>query len=568
MKITYKGVIAADQPISNTAFLDLLLKQRGITDLESFLHPSSPLTLSLRDFGYGPEIAHTIAILKDIRQKGKTVVVYTDYDADGITGGSIVWETLHLLGFKVMPYVPHRQHEGYGFSVKGIDNVKRDFDPALIISVDHGITAVSQIEYAKSIGIPVIVTDHHHKQEHIPDAAEAIFHIPLLSGSGVGYFFAKEMFNALKRETVHAPSIQKLEKYFSTDYLALASIGTVADLVPLVGPSRSVVKFGLEAFPQVSRAGIRHLCREAKISERVITPYEIGFIIAPRINAVGRLEHALDALRLLCTTSDQKAFELSSKVGQMNVDRQGLVKSSVAQAREMVEQQKAAADLPSILILHSSEWHEGIIGLIASNLLEAYYRPVIVMTQSDGQLKGSARSIPAFHMTHFFEELKDFFINFGGHAGAAGFTIKKEKLESFIQAAQSLAAQKLSASDLERQMQVDLSISVSHLSMGLAKQIESLSPFGIGNPQPSFVSEVEIISAALMGKDKTHLKLSVKDAVQSSFPLEMVAFGKADLFTQLSRGQKVKVAYQLDINRWNGRETLQGKVMHIECDIG
>ena len=566
MKITYKDTIEADKPLTNQEFIHMLLKLRGITDRESFIHPKSPLEVSLRDFGYNEEIQRSINLLRQVKEQGRHVVVYTDYDADGITGGSIVWETLHLLGFKVMPYVPHRQHEGYGFSIKGIDKVKNEFNPALIISVDHGITAVDQISYAKSIGIPVVVTDHHHKQDRIPEAAEAIFHIPLLSGSGVGYFFAKEMWSVFRKIDgfIAKKNDALLEKHFKSDYLSLASIGTIADLVPLVGPSRSLVKYGLDAFPVVTRAGIRHICREAQIADKAITPYEIGFVIAPRINAVGRLEHALDALRLLCTTSDQKAFELASKVGKMNTDRQELVKTSVAQAREMVEKLKQKGDLPPIIILYSSEWHEGIIGLIASNLLEAYYRPVIIMAEGDGLMKGSARSIKSFHITHFFEELREYFMNFGGHAGAAGFSLSTDKLKPFLERAVEVARSKIKLTDLEREIQVDLRLPVSHVSLSLAKALESLSPFGIGNPQPSFVSDVELVSASIMGKNQNHLKLTVKDSETKSFPLEMVAFGKGELFPELSRGKKLKIAYQLDINRWKGRESLQGKVMHIE----
>ncbi len=562
MNITFKGAIAPDKPLTDSECIALLLKLRGITEPDAFIHPKSPLDISILDFGFKAQMKRTIALLKNIYAKKQRVVVYTDYDADGITGGAIVWETLHLLGFDVMPYVPHRQLEGYGFSLIGIDNVKKEFDPALIISVDHGITAVHQIAYAKALGIPVIVTDHHQRQDQIPEAAEAIFHIPLLSGSGVGYFFAKEIFESLRE--MSTKNSKKLEAYFQTDYLSLASIGTIADLVPLVGSSRSVVKYGLEAFPQVKRAGIRQLCREAKIADRSITPYEIGFVIAPRINAVGRLEHALDALRLLCTTSDSKASELAGRVGQLNTDRQELVKTSVAEANTMVEQMKKEGELPHILILHAENWHEGVIGLIASNILESYYRPVIVMAQGDGQLKGSARSISALHITHFFEELKEYFLNFGGHAGAAGFTMSLDKLEGFKRAAIAKAGKQLKAADLVRKMEVDLSIPVSYATLSLARQIEHLSPFGIGNPSPSFVSRVELMSASIFGKTKTHLKLLVKDIAQSSFPLEMIAFGKADLFSSLSRGQQLQIAYQLDINRWNGKESLRGKVLDIE----
>ncbi len=561
MKISYKKEITSKN-IKPKELLDLLLQNRDVKNPELFMKPPSPLDLTLEDFGFDKEtIDKTMKLLKEIKASGKTIVVYTDYDADGITGGSILWETLYLLGFKVMPYVPHRQHEGYGFSLKGIDNVKEKYDAALIISVDHGITAVEQIAYAKSIGIPVIVTDHHHRQEKIPEDAVAIFHIPILSGSGTAYFFAKEVYNHFKDDAVNKAI---LKEHFRTDYLSLASIGTIADLVPLVGPSRSVVTYGLKAFPFVNRVGIKQICREAGIENKIISPYEIGFVIAPRINAVGRLEHAIDALRLLCTTSRNRAVELAGKVGIKNTQRQDLVKQNVEEAKKILESKEQNGGLDNIIILHSSDWHEGVIGLIASNILEKYYRPVIVMTESDGQMKGSARSIPAFHITHFFEELKDLFLNFGGHAGAAGFTLPKDNLDKFIETATKKANKQIKEEDLVREMQVDVKLSVSAINIQIAKQLELLQPFGIGNPQPSFLSTVEVVGAELFGKKRDHLKLIVKDADGDGFPLELIAFGKAELFTKLSRGQQAEVVYQVDINRWNGREKLRGKMLYIQ----
>ncbi|HRN69849.1 MAG TPA: single-stranded-DNA-specific exonuclease RecJ [Candidatus Woesebacteria bacterium] len=576
MKITFKQEITTKN-IKPKELIEILLKNRNVTDPSLFLKPPSPLDLTLKDFGYNKEIEKTMKILKEIKSSGKTIVVYTDYDADGITGGSILWETLHLLGFNVMPYVPHRQHEGYGFSEKGINNVKEKYDPALIISVDHGITAVNQIKYAKSIGIPVIVTDHHHKQEKIPEDAVAIFHIPTLSGSGVAYFFAKEVYKSLRSRQVGSGNPkeiasssltprndQLLQENFRTDYLSLASIGTIADLVPLVGPSRSVVTYGLKAFPFVKRVGIQQIIKEAGIENKLITPFEVGFVIAPRINAVGRLEHAIDAMRLLCTTSRNKAVELAGKVGIKNTERKDLVKRNVEQAKNILLEKEKTGELDNILILHSKDWHEGVIGLIASNILETYYRPVIVMTQADGFFKGSARSIPSFHITHFFEELKEYFMNFGGHAGAAGFTLPAEKLEAFIKEATKKANKQIKKKDLIREMEVDIKLPISAINMQLAKQMESLQPFGIGNPTPSFLSDVIVQKSELFGKTQDHLKIIVKDVNGDGFPLELIAFGKADLFTQLSRGQKTQVVYQVDINRWNGRESLRGRLLHIE----
>ncbi|MFA9289437.1 MAG: DHH family phosphoesterase, partial [Weeksellaceae bacterium] len=280
MKLTIKETITANR-ISPKELVEKLLILRKIENREEFLNPPDPQSFSLKDFGFSVKQIKTLfETLEKVKQENKTVVVYTDYDADGITGGAIMWETLNMLGFKVMPYVPHRKLEGYGFSIIGIDRIKADYDPALIISVDHGITAVEQIKYAKTLGIDVIITDHHHKQEQIPEAAKAIFHIPALSGSGAAYFVAKEIAEHFMSDSKYKV---RLTNNFKTDYLALASIGTVADLVPLVGPSRSVVAHGLKRFNHVKRIGILQICKEAKIDNKPITPYEIGFVIAPRI---------------------------------------------------------------------------------------------------------------------------------------------------------------------------------------------------------------------------------------------------------------------------------------------
>src|SRR3989338_3369357 len=340
MKISFKHEIQPEDKLTNQEIVTLLLKSRHIKNFDEFLNPPPPLNLSLQDFGppaggLKKSFEKALNILKEIKEKNQMIVVYNDYDADGITGGEILWETLYLLGFKVMPYVPHRKREGYGFSKTGIDNVKKQFNPALIISVDHGITKVEEIKYAVSLGMKIIVTDHHLKGETLPKKAEAIFHIPALSGSGVAYFFAKEIFNAFS--LVQTQNFASLQNNFATDYVDLAPIGTIADLVPLLGPSRSLVKHGLKAFKKIKRVGLKQIIKESGIEDKDITPYDIGFIIAPRINAIGRLEHAIDALRLLCTTDIKRAEKLARHIGLTNKNRQDLVEKSVAQAKIMID---------------------------------------------------------------------------------------------------------------------------------------------------------------------------------------------------------------------------------------
>jgi single-stranded-DNA-specific exonuclease len=545
MQISFKNEVGTKGKITNDQIISLILKSRNIKNLDEFLNPPSPLSLTLKDFGpYEKSFKKVIKILNEIKEKNQMIVVYTDYDADGITGGTILWETLHLLGFKVMPYVPHRKKEGYGFSKTGIDNVKREFDPALIISVDHGITKIDEIKYAAKLGIKIIVTDHHLKGDKIPDEAAAIFHIPSLSGSGVSYFFAKEVYNSF-------PKNKQLELNFSVDYPAIASIGTIADLVPLVGPSRALVKYGLENFSKVKRFGIKHILKQAGIEDKKITPYEVGFMIAPRINAIGRLEHAIDALRLLCTNDEKKAYDLAHKIGNVNVERQELVEKSVKEAEKMME-----SEIPKIITLVSSHWNEGIIGLIASKIADQFYRPTLVLTKTDVGYKGSARSIPSFHVTDFLRSLKKYLIDAGGHKQAAGFTLRDDQLKNFIKAVQKSAEKLINNKDLVRKITADLKIPIQQIDLRLVKSLEKLEPFGIGNPRPVFYSEGILTGAQLLGKTQKHLKIYVDG-------LELLAFNQADKFKELSRGQKVSVVYNLEVDRWNGRERLMGKLQWL-----
>ncbi len=473
MKITFKKEIKSADNYTNDEIIKFLIKNRKIKNINDFLNPKFPLNISLNDFNpkYKLYLIKVIKLLKDIKKKDQMIVVYTDYDADGITGGAILWETLHLLGFKVMPYVPDRKLEGYGFSITGIDNIKKKYNPSLIISVDHGITKVKEIAYAVKKGIKVIVTDHHLKGNKIPKA-EAIFHIPELSGSGVAYFFAKEIFTRFShpkgdqaRPSLVTLRVTRLKSNFEIDFLALASIGTIADLVPLIGPSRSIVKYGLKTFPNIKRFGIKHILKEAGIEGKEITPYEIGFIIAPRINAIGRLEHAIDALRLLCTNDELKALALAKKIGQTNTERQDLVKKSVEEAQKKISNfhPPAGGPISKIIILTSDHWHEGIIGLIASKIAEEFYRPTLVLTKSNGNYKGSARSIPGFDITKFLRSLKKYFVDIGGHPQAAGFTIEKKQIISFRATACKLIDKLIKDKDLERKIRADLKIPLSKL---------------------------------------------------------------------------------------------------------
>ena len=558
MKLQIKRKITKKD--STEDIVALLLKDRKLSDVNNFLNPSDPEKIPFSDFfsdktNFKKDFQRVIDLLKEFKKNKRMIIVYTDYDADGITGGAILWETLHLLGFKVMPFVPDRKREGYGLSKKGIDNVKKLYDPGLIITVDHGIVAHDQISYAKSIGIAVIVTDHHQKLDKKHDAALAVFHTDKLSGSGVSYFFSKELFRSLN--TLNT-KYEILNTNFKGDYLALASIGTIADLVPLVGPSRSVVKYGLEQLSKSKRLGICQLLKEARIDGKELSPYEVGFMIAPRINAFGRLSHAIDALRLLCTGNIERAKSLAKQAGATNKLRQDLVIKAIEEAEKMVDKSK------KIIVLSSNKWEEGIIGLIASKMVEKFYCPAVVMTKSDGFYKGSARSIPGFDITKFLREQKELLVDVGGHKAAAGFTIKDDNLKSFIKAAEKKAQEEISDHDLIPKLDVDLELPLEQVTLKLTQELKKLEPYGVGNPRPLFYSSGQLSTARLFGANANHLKIELKS--DAGVTLEIIFFNHGNRLSELDLGQTINIVYSPEIDSWDGRIKVRGigKFLHLD----
>lgn len=561
MKLTIKRKI--EDKVGPSEIIDLLLKDRSITDKKLFIHPIHPKNISLRDFfekkPYLQQRDKVFKLLSDIHARGEMVVVYTDYDADGITGGAILWQTLAALGFHVMPYVPNRKTEGYGFSRFGIDTVIQKYKPAVIISVDHGIVAHDEVLYAQTQGIPVIITDHHQRFGIDPEAF-AIFHTDQLSGAGVAYFFAKEIFEHLKSSTTHN---ELLTTNFENDFLALAAIGTIADMVPLLGPARSVTKYGLSAFSQLTKPGLHSLVQQAGLMGKTIGTYEVGFMIAPRINAFGRIGDPVDGLRLLCATRSSAAQALAKKASVTNTQRQVLVTEALQKTEGLVDVSQ------KILVVVLDDSEEGIIGLIASKLTEKYSRPSIVITKINSHTKAksdlakaSARSIPGFDITSFLRGLKKYLINVGGHAGAAGFTMQTVKIEAFIEAVQKKAKTQLTENDFEKTLMVDLHTPLPAATIQLVHALEELAPFGIGNPTPLFLSSGSVQGIRLVGTDGKHVRLVLRDP--SGYSLPMIYFNGGKDFFSLVNGQSVQVAFHLEQDTWMGRQKLQGRAKTIQ----
>jgi len=545
--------------------ISAILQSRGITtkkDIDAFLRPMPPHELSVKDVGIDEKNTKKAVkrIGKAINDK-ESIVVYTDYDADGLTAGAIICETIHKLGGTILPYVPHRVDEGYGLTKKGIDTVFEKHHPTLLITVDHGITAHDMVAYAKKLGIDVIVTDHHLKPERLPECL--IVHTTLLSGAGVAYFLAKELVFFC-----HPPSV------FCPQLLSLAAIGTIADMMPLLGPNRSLAKYGLEELRKTNRVGLKALIEEAGLVQSQLTAYSISHMLAPRLNAMGRIEYALDGLRLLCTNDKDRAKELASKLGLTNRERQQLTIDTTLHAKELVQKIHGKTIGKKLLFVAHESYNQGVIGLVAGKLVETYYLPTIVVSKGEEISKASARSIKGFNIVEAIRSFSDLLIDVGGHPLAAGFTIETKKMEKLREKLEKLADNHITDEMLKRPVAIDLEIPLECITEDLYDKIQQLQPFGFGNPEPVFLSKaVQLVDLRRIGADGKHLKLKI--AIKSRFPelkmsqfressyIEAIGFGMGGLYPEITPNKPVDIIYTIDMNEWNGNKGLQLKLRDI-----
>lgn len=543
-----------DKSKRKTEILNILLKNRGISgkkQQEEFFNPRPPLKFALKELGISAaEIQKALKRLKQAKDKQEEVLIYGDYDADGTCGTAVLWEILYRLGFKVMPYIPDRINEGYGLNIDSIKKIKKDnAGLKLIITVDQGIVAHEKIDFSRSLGLDVIITDHHQPGKTKPKA-KAIIHTTKLSGAAVAWILAREIVRQLKAG-----------KELLLRQLELVAIGTVTDLLSLVGFNRSFVFYGLEQLNQTRRVGLISLFKEAGIKKGEIGTYEIGFIIGPRLNATGRLEHALESLRLLCTKNRSKAYELSQKLGEINQKRQQKMIATAIEAREAWMSQKVNSS--KLIIVDGQDWEEGIIGLAASKLVEEFYLPVIVVSRGAKHCKASARSIEGFNIIEAIRGAENLLIDAGGHPMAAGFTVETGKLNKVKQKLIEIAEQKIDSRLLERSIKLDCEVRLTDLELSFYEQLEKLEPFGVGNPRPDFVSrDLRLIDSRLMGRENQHLKLIVRSK-DSPLTFAAVGFGMGEYYFKLSSEKKFDLAYSLMINEWNGERKLELKIKDI-----
>jgi len=537
------------KPRKKEDLIEQILYNRGFRTremIDEFLNPSLS---NLPDIFSFKNMRLAVERLKKAQQNHETIIVFGDYDVDGETAAAIVWETLYKLGFAVLPYLPSRE-EGYGLNIQAIEKFKNE-GVSLIITVDCGISSVAEIKLAKKLGIDTIVTDHHQPGNQLPEAL-AIVHSDELAGVGVAWFLSQAILQEFKKRSQ------------VKDFLDLVALGTIADLSPLLGSNRILVKHGIDVLRKTERIGLKILIREAGLDLGEIDTYEIGFILAPRLNAMGRIHHAISSLRLLCTRDFRQAVELSKKLNLKNTERQDLTAGSYEQARRMV---LGKVDFPKALIIASQEWHEGIIGLVAGRLVEEFYRPAIVLSLGEKVSKGSVRSIPGFNIIQSLREFEEYFIDLGGHPAAAGFSIETVKIEEFKKDFLQTVEKKIGADLLCPFLDIDAEIELHAINQNFYNRLSKLSPFGMGNPEPLFLARnLEVLESRLVGKEKSHLKLKVKD--KNSNPFEAIGFGlglKEEILQLIQKKEPLDCVFKISENTWQEQKILQLKMIDIKA---
>ncbi len=485
-----------------------------------------------------------VARIRRALAKNEAIAIYGDYDVDGVTATALLVQTLRSLGGNVRGYIPNRFEEGYGLNPDAFDTLKSE-GVKLVISVDCGIRSPAEALHAKTIGLDLVISDHHHPDADLPDALAVInpkregdpYPDKDLAGVGVAYKIAQAL----------EPDPAQLE-----NLLDLVALGTVADLAPLTGENRMLVRKGLLKIQATTRQGLYSLANVANLSLPKTTATDIGFLLGPRLNAAGRLESALAAFDLLTSTDVFLAGQLAQKLDTQNRERQALTRKIQEQAEQI-----ATADDPNALLMFAvhPDFNSGVVGLAASRLSETFYRPAVVGQLGEETTRCSCRSIPEFHITAALDECKDLLVRHGGHAAAAGFTVQNEKLPALKERLKEIARRELDHLDLRPSLTADMETPLSKMTREVVKFLKYLQPTGYGNADAVFVSRALVVkSARTVGADSKHLKMTLSDG-QVIF--DAIGFRLGPLLPELPVGSKVDVMYTLEENEFNGRSSLQ-----------
>jgi len=535
-------------------FMRQILFNRGCPDEEAAVRFLECRLNGLADPFQITNMERAVRRIGQAVQSQEPVAVYGDYDVDGVSATVLMVEVLRRLGATVREYIPNRFDEGYGLNIEAIESLYES-GTRLVITVDCGIRSLREAERARQLGLDLIITDHHHCSAEIPDAFAVIntrqpgdpYPDKELAGVGLAYKLAQALLSCYPIEGVRAE-----------DWLDLVALGTVADLAPLVGENRALVRAGLNLIRTGRRQGLVSLSLAAGLTLNRICASDIGFTLGPRLNAAGRLESAVTAYRLLAEKDFQKAGLLAQQLDDQNRARQ-------SQTREMQQRVEAMLQLTEedtpLIFAADPDFNQGVVGLAASRIMEMYYRPAIVAYRNEEYTRGSCRSIPGFHITEAMDQCADLLVRHGGHAAAAGFTVLNQHLDVFIARMKAIAAEKLGdLSLLRKTLEADLEIPLAQLNFAMFGWLEQIQPTGYGNPDPLFVTRnLEVRGRWAVGKEKQHLKLKVTDGRNT---VSAIAFRMGHLEKDLPA--RIDLLYSFEKNEFNGQIEPQLNVKDIK----
>jgi single-stranded-DNA-specific exonuclease len=529
-----------------------LLYNRGVAkkeDFPSFLASDRSL---LGDPLLLPDMQAAVARIYQALLSGETIGIYGDFDADGITATAAMVQGISALGGKAVPYIPHRQTEGHGLTTTVLKRLQEQ-GISLVITVDCGVTDVAEVKKAMKAGLDIIITDHHNPLDEIPEAVAVID--PKLANSAYPFSQLAGVGVAFKTLQALYRSVGKEEQ--SDTVLDLVAIGTIADMSPPVGENRYLINEGIKRMNKSPRPGIRELMNETRIEAGSIDGDRISWVIAPCLNAAGRLADGLTGYNLMMTESTQEAQELALWLAGKNEERQRMTTATLARAREDV----IAQGLPPLLITADEEYPMGINGLVASRLTEEFYRPAVVIHTSDTISHASCRSIPEFNIIEALNRLSRFLSRYGGHAQAAGFTLATKNLPQLKEELASLAAEQLAEVELLPHLDIDTLVTLPELGGDTYQITRMLAPFGVGNPVPTFLSlGVEVLERRTMGNDGGHLRMKLR---QGGTVWDGVAFRLGNHVTEAET--PIDIVYNLEADRWGGKERLRLNILDFKA---
>lgn len=540
------------QQAQTGTIVEQILEARGIKDktqIQAFLNPTkeqmhSPYLLN--------DMKKAVERIQQTKKDNEHIVIYGDYDVDGVTSTSILYMFLKEQGYSVSYYIPNRTEEGYGLNKNALQKIRAY--SGLVITVDTGIAATEEVAFGRSIGLDIIITDHHECQEKLPDAyctinpkrQDSTYPFDCLAGVGVTF------------KLIHALAIKEDVEEKIWKYIDIVALGTVADVVPLEKENRIITSLGFKQMANTVHVGLKALIEVVQTHKDKITSNLIGYQLGPRINAAGRISDAKIGVKLLTTTDEKEGYEIARLLDDENKKRQEMEQEILAQAEKYIEE-TIDVKKEKIIVVAGDGWHHGVIGIVASRIMAKYYRPTIILTKEDGVYSGSARSVEGFNIFEALTHVKQYLLRFGGHEMAAGLSLEEAQLEVFRRELNAYGEQFLTKDCLTPKLHIDLALDMEVLNLEVCDHLERLEPFGVANPTPLFAIRGHVQYAQKIGQDK-HIKLVIQKEHQV---IQGVGFDKGHLADFLTEGEEVILACELTKNVWNNKTSLQLRIKDI-----